>query len=68
MMDSEQALNVLKQLDARQEQVLMELDGLNDRIEKLLSAYQAARKDQLPEPKGNPLESPAISARKISAA
>lgn len=46
MIDGDQALGILKQLDIRQEQVLLELDQLNDRIEKLLSDYQAVRQGQ----------------------
>ncbi|MBX3423702.1 MAG: hypothetical protein KF752_19265 [Pirellulaceae bacterium] len=40
---SAQALELLKSLDLRQEQVLSELDDLNLRIEKVIELYQAAR-------------------------
>ena len=43
MISGEQALDVLKQLDQRQETVLQDLDSLNQRIEVLLAMYQSSR-------------------------
>lgn len=43
MISGEDALDILKQLDQRQEAVIQDLDALNQRIEALLAMYQSSR-------------------------
>lgn len=43
MLEGEQALDMLKQLDLRQELILRDIDDLNGRIEALLESFLASR-------------------------